>query len=184
MKATILRHSPALVVGGGAAGLAAATYLARGSLRVTLLEKAAETGGRAISDSVSGYALNRGVHALYTGGPASEVLRELGVRYSSGTPRRVLARDSRGLHPFPASAPDLLRTDLLSAADKSELVTVLARLSVLNPSRVAHLSVTDWVASFAHRPMVRQLLASTARTYLYTTAIDLASADTFVERFV
>src|SRR6516225_8886265 len=89
-----------IVVGGGVAGLATATYLARGGMRVTILEKSVTLGGRAITDTVSGFALNRGVHALYTGGPASSVLSELGVRYSHGTPRHVLARDARGLHPF------------------------------------------------------------------------------------
>src|SRR4051794_3728763 len=80
-----------VVVGGGLAGLAAASYLARGGASVTLLEKAPTLGGRAATDTPHGFALNRGVHALYTGGPASDVLRELNVAYSSGTPKHVFA---------------------------------------------------------------------------------------------
>jgi len=171
-----------IVVGGGLAGLAAATYLARGGQRVTVLEKSHTLGGRASTDSPRGFALNRGVHALYSGGPASSVLAELGVRYSSGSPNHVLALDSRGLNPFPGSVGDLLRTNLLNAADKRELLGVFLRLSLIKPERLAHQSVAEWVAAIARRPMVRRLLASTARTYLYTTALDVASADAFVAR--
>ncbi|HEY1291644.1 MAG TPA: NAD(P)/FAD-dependent oxidoreductase [Chloroflexota bacterium] len=183
MTANTCAPTRTLVVGGGVAGLATATYLARGGMRVSVLEKTDALGGRAITDTVDGFALNRGVHALYTGGPASSVLSELDIRYSHGSPRRVLARDASGLHPYPASLSDLLRTDLLSAADKRELFAVLVRLSVLKPERLAHQSVQDWVAATARRPMVRRLLTRTAQVYLYTTATDLASADAFVERF-
>jgi phytoene dehydrogenase-like protein len=171
-----------IVVGGGVAGLASAAYLARGGAHVTLFEKADSLGGRASTDRQSGFALNRGVHALYTGGPASSVLRELGVRYSHGSPSHVLVRDGDGLKPFPATALDLVSTDLLGAADKRELLGVFLRVSMLKPERLAHTSVVDWVSSAAQRPRVRQLLVSTARVYLYTTALDIASADAFVAR--
>jgi phytoene dehydrogenase-like protein len=172
-----------IVVGGGMAGLASAAYLARGGARVTLFEKADSVGGRASTDRQSGFALNRGAHALYSGGAASSVLGELDVHYSSGTPTRILTRDARGFKAYPASALGLLRTDLLSAADKRELIGVFLRLGMLKPERVAHQSVADWIATSAQRPRVRQLLLSTARVSLYTTALDLASADTFLARF-
>jgi phytoene dehydrogenase-like protein len=180
-------HTPlplrSVVVGGGLAGLASATYQARGGAHVTVFEKAPALGGRASTDRFAGFALNRGVHALYTGGPASSVLRELDARYSSGSPSHVLARDAGELKPFPATALDLVRTDLLSGADKRELLGVFLRLSVVKPERLGQQSVLDWVNAVAQRPKVRRLLASTARVYLYTTALDIASADAFVARF-
>jgi len=172
-----------IVVGGGVAGLASAAYLARGGAHVALFEKADSLGGRASTDRPSGFALNRGAHALYSGGAASSVLGELDVHYSSGTPNRILTRDARGFKAYPASALGLLRTDVLSAADKRELIGVFLRLGMLKPERVAHQSVADWIATSAQRPRVRQLLASTARVSLYSTALDLASADTFLARF-
>src|SRR5436305_12360 len=93
-----------IVVGGGVAGLASATYLARGGSAVTLLEKAPALGGRASTDTPRGFAINRGAHALYTGGSASEVLRELGVRYTSGSPSRIRALDAAGIHILPTNA--------------------------------------------------------------------------------
>ena len=180
-------HTPfptrAIVVGGGVAGLASASYLARGGATVTVFEKADSLGGRASTDTQSGFALNRGVHALYTGGPAASVLHELDIHYSSGSPSHVFARDSRGLKPYPASALDLVRTDLLSAADKRELLGVFLRLGMLKPERVARQSVADWIAAGVQRPRVHQLLVATARVAMYTSALDLVSADVFAERF-
>jgi phytoene dehydrogenase-like protein len=171
-----------VVVGGGLAGLAAATYLARGGADVVLLERSPEIGGRAISDVHDGFFLNRGVHALYSGGPASAVLRELGVRYASGVPKDVFALDGRVLHRFPASLPNLVRTDLLGAADKLALLGIFVRLGLTRPSTLASRSIADWIASATRRPRLRQLLEAIARPYVYSAALDLVSADLFVAK--
>ncbi|HZU82497.1 MAG TPA: FAD-dependent oxidoreductase, partial [Polyangiaceae bacterium] len=57
-----------IIVGGGLAGLAAAAFCARAGLRVTVLERAKNLGGRARTDLVSGHAFNQGGHALYAKG--------------------------------------------------------------------------------------------------------------------
>ena len=51
-----------IVVGAGLAGLTTATYLARAGHHVTLAEKSKDPGGRAITDTKDGFALNRGIH--------------------------------------------------------------------------------------------------------------------------
>jgi phytoene dehydrogenase-like protein len=173
-----------LVIGGGLAGLATATYLARGGRAVTVLERASSVGGRALTDAPHGYALNRGVHALYAGGPASEVLRELGVRYTSGTPTRIFAMDARGIHRFPGTPLGLLRTTLLDVADRRELVRVFLRLPSLRLTDLAHQSCADWIARAARRARVRQLLSAVARVYTYSAALDLVSADVFLGRLL
>ncbi len=171
-----------VIVGGGIAGLTAATYLARGGAAVTVVEKASKLGGRGATDYVNDFALNRGAHAVYSGGPSSEVLRELGVGYTYGIPKRVYAVDERGIHPFPTSLLTLLRTTLLDAADKRELLGCLLRVGTISPASVQNVSVADYIDHNARRPRVKTLLRSVARVVEYSAAIDLASADTFVAR--
>jgi len=171
-----------VVIGGGVAGLAAATYLARGGRAVTVVEKASTLGGRAATDHHNGFALNRGAHALYTGGPGSEVLRELGVSYSYGIPRRLFVLDGRGIHRLPASPLDLLLTTLLDGTDKREVLGLFARLGAIPMARLGELSAAEWIDRTVRRPRVRALVRSIARVYTYSAALDLASADTVVAK--
>lgn len=64
------------VIGGGLAGLAAATFLARAGRTVTLFEKAREVGGRAVTHTQGDFRFNLGPHALYRAGRGVQVLRE------------------------------------------------------------------------------------------------------------
>lgn len=59
-------HAPAIVVGGGVAGIAAALHLADAGFRVVLVERRPFLGGRAFSftDKNSGLAFDNGQHAL------------------------------------------------------------------------------------------------------------------------
>lgn len=72
--------SDVAVVGGGLAGLTAATTAARAGADVVLFEARDELGGRARTDCVDGFSFNQGGHALYRAGAAMAVLRELGIK--------------------------------------------------------------------------------------------------------
>jgi phytoene dehydrogenase-like protein len=85
----------AIVIGGGPAGLVAATRLAQGGVATTLLEASAHLGGRAASEFRDGFFLNQGPHALYAGGPAMRELRALGVElewWNPASPNSVFVR--------------------------------------------------------------------------------------------
>lgn len=51
-----------VVIGGGFSGLSAAYYLQSKGLKVTLLEVSSQVGGRARSDKLNGFTLDRGLH--------------------------------------------------------------------------------------------------------------------------
>lgn len=75
-----------VVVGGGLAGLTAATYAARAGATVTMIEARRDPGGRARTEVRSGFLVNQGPHALYKGGAAAKVLRDLGVAVRGANP--------------------------------------------------------------------------------------------------
>ena len=171
-----------VVVGGGIAGLTAAYYLARSGRAVTLFEQAKQLGGQARSQVHDGFVFNRGIHALYTGGAASEVLAELGVSYSGGSPGYVWALHQGKHYVSPATPQALLTSRLFGLADKLELVRVLGGLPKLDATVLRKVSVQAWLEANARRPRVKQFLSSQARTLTYTSALDLVSADVFIDK--
>ena len=128
-----------VVVGGGiAVGDGTATcFLAREGTEVTLFEKAPNVGGRAATRDSGGFLLNRGIHALYTGGAASQTLEELGVSDGHGTPQETFVLDDRELRPFPISPARFLRSALLGEGDKMALVRFFAGLGRARPRDLA-----------------------------------------------
>lgn len=182
METMYPQKTDVIVVGGGLAGLSAASYLARGGLTVTLFEKAANLGGRAASRNYDGYWFNRGIHAIYTGGATSQVLRELGVSYQYGIPRTTFILHEGKMEPFPASVPALLGSHLLTPGDKMELMRLFSTLPRLKAESMAHMSVEEWLERVTRRPRVRQVLASTARVFTYSAALELVSAEVLIRK--
>jgi phytoene dehydrogenase-like protein len=77
----ISKEEDIVIIGGGIAGLTAATFLARAGKSVIILERYSESGGRART-SLNGFYLNQGPHALYPAGPGVPILKELGINYT------------------------------------------------------------------------------------------------------
>lgn len=177
-----IEHTDVAIVGGGLAGLTAACYLARAGRRVTVFEQAAEPGGRASTQISDGFAFNRGVHALYSGGAASAVLHELGVSYSHGIPKAIWVLQQGRLAPFPAGLWTLLRSPMLDPRDKLDLGWVLATLPRIKAKELANLSVQAWIESASKRPTIRHFIAGLARTLVYSAALDLVSAEVLVDK--
>jgi phytoene dehydrogenase-like protein len=171
-----------IVVGAGVAGLTAAARLARADKQVTVLEKASHPGGRAATRVKDGYHLNLGPHALYVGGAATRLLAELGVSYSFGIPKQVLALDGGRVERYPTDLPSTFSTRLLDARDKLELLRFFATLPLAKASAVAGVDAESWIARTAHRPRVRRLIGAFMRTVAYSAALDLVSAEVLVSR--
>jgi phytoene dehydrogenase-like protein len=171
-----------VVVGGGLAGLTAACYLARAGKQVTLIEQAKTLGGRATSHAYDNFIFNRGIHALYSGGAASEVLAELGVSFSGNSPKNIWLLQNGKLYPSPGTPLALLTSQLFGFADKLELVKVLGSFPNLNAHELRNTSVKAWLESKVKRQKVRAFLSSLATTFVYTTALDLVSAEVFIDK--
>jgi phytoene dehydrogenase-like protein len=175
-------HTDVVVIGGGMAGLTAGCYLAREGLEVTVFEKASRVGGRAATREHDGFLFNRGGHALYTGGAASRAFEELGVAYGHGVPKDTFVLHEGSISPFPPDPLGLLSTDFLNARDKLALFRFFATLGMARPAGLAETSVRDWLDRRIRRPRVHRLMTAVARTFTYTTALDLVSAELFVEK--
>ena len=167
-----------IIVGGGLAGLAAATWCARAGLRVVLLERAQRLGGRACTDVLAGHAFNQGGHALYAGGAAARALVDLGVTYTGRRPPVSGAAAISGgvCHRLPAGVVSILATDLFGFAAKIEAARALAALAPTDPGPLRDVTWRAWIDGIASRPEVRAVLDTFARLTTYGNAPYRASA--------
>jgi len=167
-----------VVAGGGLAGLAAATYLARGGQRVVLFEKARQVGGRAMTRTTGGFHLNMGPHALYGGGQAELVLRELGVTYSGrkvSTAGALALRDGV-VYSLPSGPVSLAATRLLGWPEKMELARFFAAVPWMKPDRLQATAVREWLAWTVRHDRVREIVVALIRTTSYGYDPDRQSA--------
>jgi phytoene dehydrogenase-like protein len=167
-----------VVVGGGLAGLAAATLAGRAGHEVTVLERAAELGGRGATHAREGFLLNQGPHALYRKGGAMSVLRELGITPHGGVPAAAggLAIADGRLHALPGGLVSLLTTSLLRVPEKLEIGRLLARIATLDPVALDRVSVDAWLRRLLRYDGSRRLIEALVRLTSYVNAPDRMSA--------
>lgn len=170
------------VVGGGLAGVATAALLGRAGRRVVLFERSSTIGGRAVTHREHGFQLNLGPHALYNGGPAEDVLRELGVRYEGRKPTASGAVGfSRGKpHALPGGLFSLLTTSLFGVSAKIETARLLGTLPKVDPRPLLSTSVSEWLNAQVRHPEVRALVCALVRVATYTNDPDRMSAGTAI----
>jgi phytoene dehydrogenase-like protein len=166
-----------VVVGGGLAGLAAASYLARGGLSVEVLERAETAGGRARTREQDGFAFNLGPHALYRRGAAAAVLRELDVPYSGAPPRSgYRAVVGTRLTALPTTPGALLTARLLPLRAKVQVARWYAALSRTRAASLAGLSVDQWLGRVLPHPAARALAETLVRVTTYAVDTQRHSA--------
>ncbi|HEY3135658.1 MAG TPA: FAD-dependent oxidoreductase [Blastocatellia bacterium] len=173
-----------VVVGGGVAGLATASLLARRGKRVILLEQARSLGGRAQTKQQDGFYLNIGPHALYRGGRGVEVLRELGVE-----PRGRVPSVSGGFaikgghkHTFPAGTVSLLTTSLFGLSAKLEAARLLASFTRIDGERFMNVTVQEWIDQSISHSEVKEFVLAAFRVATYTNAPEIMSAGAAIEQ--
>ena len=173
-----------IIIGGGLAGLAAATMLARSGRRVRLFEQSAALGGRARTKVQDGFYLNLGPHALYRSGQANKILGELGVeprgRVPSVSGAYAVRRNVK--HTFPAGLVSMLTTSLFGLSAKLEAARLLASLPKMETTRLMGVSVREWLDSHISDQVVKEFLMAVFRVSTYTNAPDLMSAGAALEQ--
>jgi len=174
-------HGPRVdvaVVGGGLAGLTAATYLARAGRRVRVFEKSRSCGGRAVTHIHGDFRFNLGPHALYKGGAALAILQELGIRVSGGTPgvSGAYAIEGDTTHTLPGGFVSLLTTGLLRLPAKFELAKLLGAVQKIDTQAIQPVSVRAWLETTLHQPEVRRFVQALLRLSTYANDPERQSA--------
>lgn len=180
-----LQRADVIIIGGGLAGLTAATYLGRAGRSVVVLEKSAEPGGRAATETRNEFHLNLGPHALFCRGRAAEILGELNIPYRGGrpAPSGAFALDGGVRHTLPSGFLSLLTTGLVGAPAKLELARWLGGLARLDTRPLLRLTVRDWLEREFRHPAARRLIEALIRVSTYTNAPDLQSAGAAIDQF-
>lgn len=158
------------IVGGGLAGLTAASFLARAGRRVTLFERARQVGGRAVTEKKRGFHFNLGPHAFYCCGAGIKILHELGVTFSGAVPPAAGAYAIMDgvKYTLPSGPFSLLTTGLLSLSAKLELARLLGNIAKLDAQKALSLSVNQWLERAVRHEQVRQLLRALMRVSTYS----------------
>jgi phytoene dehydrogenase-like protein len=172
-----------VVVGGGAAGLAAAALASKRGARVTLFEAGKRLGGRALTRSEDGFLFNMGAHALYPGA-AIDVLRELRVEVAGRVPSVrggwLLTADEA--HRMPTGPLGFLLLSSLSFTERIALGRVFARAARRPSAELAHVSCEQWLCGLTDLPRVRTFARAFFRLSTYVAALDRLDAKTACEQ--
>lgn len=162
---------PTIVVGGGLAGLTAAATLARDGRRVVVIEGASQLGGRARTRHHDGFDLNLGPHALYIGGGASAVLRDLGVGAPGRRPRLHRSGVLAGEQVVPAMR--FLQREVRQRRRLMGLITGRGRGGA---DRLAGVTASEWIRDTLSDPGALAVATSLLRTATYSADRDLLDA--------
>lgn len=173
-----------IVIGGGVAGLAVATFLAKQGKSVHLLEQSHALGGRARTKQQDGFYLNIGPHALYRGGRGLKTLNELGIEVHGRVPSVSGAYAVKGgvKYTFPAGMVSLLTTSLFNLSAKLETARLLASLAKLDGNAVMNMSLREWVDREISHADVKDFLMAVFRVSTYSNAPELMSAGAAIEQ--
>lgn len=172
------------IVGGGIAGLVAASYASRAGRSVGLFERAENPGGRAQTTVLDGFRMNFGGHALYVRGANAAILDELAIELGGSQPEaaRYLAMRGGRLFSLPASALALAITRLLGTRAKIELGRVYASLGHVDADTLDSVALREWIDRQISNPSARAAFEAITRLSTYTNDPGRASAGAVVRQ--
>lgn len=166
-----------VIIGAGLAGLTAANYLAKEDKKVLVLEKSNRLGGRSMTNNQNGALFNIGAHALYTGGEAMDIFKELGVEIS-GNNALVQTQGiwNNKVVPFATGFGSLLKSQMFSWSEKMQFTQLIIQIWKMNVDKVETIGLSDWAEKEIKSPMIRHHFYALCRTATYTHAPHLQQA--------
>ncbi len=148
-----------IIIGGGIAGLTAASILSSKNIQVTLFEASPKLGGRTYSffDKESGEMVDNGQHIMmgcynYTLdfikliGAGNNFLyqKNLEINFVTDKRRHYVLKARTSVYPFNLLFA-IWRYDILSSSDKLKLIGFLFKLLIVSKNSLENLSVYEWL---------------------------------------
>jgi glycine/D-amino acid oxidase-like deaminating enzyme len=171
------------VIGGGLAGLTAATTAATAGARLALVE-ARSIGGRARSIGRDGFILNEGPHALSRGAGGWAVLEALGVRPRGATPPGDAYRvvwDGE-IARLPTGARSILTSRLLGLRSKAKLAGWFGDIAG-TAAAAGDVSLDEWLDAHRARPDLHRYITTMGRLVTYSPRPGVLPAGTVLGQF-
>lgn len=163
------------VIGGGLTGLTAAVYLARSGKSVILLEKDSRLGGLAQTERMNGALFNLGPHAMYEGGAALQILRELHCLPDGGYASKS------GMIGIWQGKMVRVPQDL-TPEENAEWGKLMGGLGLIDTHLIRSISIQDWVDRHVRHERVRFFFYAMCRQWSYCNNMSELSAGYVIEQ--
>lgn len=162
----------AIVIGGGLAGLTAATLLAKEGFEVHLYERSAQTGGRSFTVEKNKFIVNYGAHAVF-GYDQSYLkyineLLDLKLELIPFSPEKVKYEINNELTNSPVHLKGIFTTELLSGMGRFDFIKALMHLFLADPNDIEHISFGEWMSLQNYREDVKRLIITLATSNFFT----------------
>ncbi len=151
-------HYDAIVIGAGAGGMSAAAHLVAAGRRVLIVESQDRLGGRASSEEIDGFIVNRGAIAIERGSGFEQTFELLGVPLDVREPQpaTVFRIDGKIIDPSKGGGWNLIIGGLTKAAAKIGATFGDVREGNTELPEEA-LSTEEWLRKFTKNATVHKL---------------------------
>ncbi|WP_318243566.1 phytoene desaturase family protein [Fictibacillus norfolkensis] len=164
-----------VVIGGGLTGLTGAVYLSKAGKSVLVIEKERQLGGLARTTKVNGAYFNLGPHAMYEGGAALEILRDLEC-----VPRGGYA-SKKGMSGIYGNQVIHVPKNL-SLEESQEWMKVMGTLSEVKTDSLYSVSIREWAEKNIDYERVRDLFYAMCRQWSYCMDLSEISSGFVIEQ--
>lgn len=167
-----------IVVGAGLAGLFTAAIAARAGMRIVVLERSKQAGGRAATQVEGGIHFNLGPHALYCRGEAHGLLGELEIGFTGAFPAgggAVLTDQDRRC-PLPRTFRSVIASRFLTFRDKVRLLRLFGNLARIEPESLDRVSFGDWLRRTVGEGNANRFMRTLCRVATYVADHERLSA--------